>query len=143
MIPVVPKRSVGLLLFAGLCLTCVQGYAQGSSSTSPPVSFTSAEARIAHNKASGAPRYEGVSVQYAYRVIDDSAWSDAQAMIEAIAPRFIGVLSTEVVARDGHVLLLIGTDGDLENHTAYREVLETFGSSLARHPWTYNLDESR
>jgi len=129
-----------LFLFIGLLLLWpMRTHGQELTPANDPPSFAHAEARIVYNKANGLPRYEGVTILYAFQVVGGTGWNSADALVAAIAERFTQVRSAELVAEDGLVLLLIDTEGDLANHSAYRAMLEEHPATLARHPWTYNL----
>lgn len=126
-----------LLLIPLLFLSAMPLMAQSNADALP--AFADAERRIVHNLAAGAPRYEGVTIRYAFRMTSEVGWTSADDVIATVSGLFSNVISAELVAEDGKVLLFVETDGDLGNHEAYQQALDLYGTSMARHPRTYAL----
>jgi len=130
-------RSLVLLPLALLLFSTMPLFAQ--SEVEPLPEFVDAERRVVYNLAHGLPRYEGVTIRYAFRMTSEVGWSTAEDVIATIGAHFDQVLTAELVPTEKGVLLVVETDGNLNNHDAYLQVLDLYGSSMAAHPRTYNL----
>lgn len=131
------KRTIGYIPLALLLLFGLPIAAQTGSEQMPE--FVDAERRIVHNLANGLPRYDGVTVRYAFRMNSEVGWSTPDDVISTISAYFDHVISAELVPTEDGVLLYVETDGDLSNHEAYRQVLDLHGTSMAARPRAYNL----
>lgn len=118
-------------------LWAVPTSAQSGEQVPPPA--IDAERRIVKNLAEGLPRYDGVTIRYAFKMISEVGWTSAEDLVNSVTTHFEHVLSSELISENGNALLCITTDGSHSNHEAYNHVLDLYGSSLARHPRSYDL----
>lgn len=130
-------RLTALVPLAILFLSGLPIIAQPEAAPLPE--FADAERRIVYNMANGLPRYEGVTIRYAFRMTSEVGWTSPEDVITTISSQFEHVISAELVPAETGVVLHIETDGDLGNHEAYRQVLDLYGSTMVAHPRTYNL----
>lgn len=121
-----------------ICLSWAYPTFSQSGGTAPPT-FEDAERRIVYNKANGLPRYQGVTIEYAFQLISEEGWNSAEELTSTISGQFEGVLSATIVPEGEHILLLVLTDGNSANHDTYNSLLELYGTSLARHTRKYFL----
>lgn len=131
------NRTIGHILLVFLLLSSLPMAAQTGSE--PTQEFIDAERRIVHNLANGLQRYDGVTVRYAFRMISEVGWSTPEDVITTVSAHFDHVISAELVPSEDGVLLFVETDGDLNNHEAYLQVLDLYGSSMTARPRSYNL----
>lgn len=133
------KRPYSIVLLSILVslLWAAPTSAQSGEQVPPPA--IDAERRIVRNLAEGLPRYDGVTIRYAFRMISEVGWTTAEDLVSTVTTHFDHVLSSELISENGNVLLYITTDGSHSNHEAYNHVLDLYGSSLARHTRSYDL----
>ncbi len=113
--------------------------ASAQSGSQAPLPAIDVERRIVKNLAEGLPRYEGVTIRYAFKMISEVGWTTPEDLKSTVSAHFDQVVAADLVSEGGNVLLCITTDGSHSNHEAYDHVLDLYGSSLARHPRTYDL----
>ncbi len=131
------KRTIALIPLALLFLMALPLAAQDGSDALPE--FADGERRIVYNLANGLPRYDGVTIRYAFRMISEVGWTTPEDVVATVSSHFAHVISSELVPTERGVLLYVETDGDLGNHDAYRAVLDLYGASMAAQPRQYNL----
>ncbi len=133
------QRSYPILFLSmllGLMWAATTSAQSGAQDVLPAID---AERRIVQNLAEGLPRYEGVTIRYAFKMISEVGWTTPEDLMSTVSAHFEHVLAADVVSEGGKVLLCITTDGSHSNHEAYDHVLDLYGSSMARYPRTYNL----
>lgn len=133
------QRSYSIIFLSMLLSLLWAAPASAQSGAQDPIPAIDAERRIVQNLAEGLPRYEGVTIRYAFKMISEVGWSTPEDLVSAVNTHFDHVLSSELISENGKVLLCITTDGSHSNHEAYDHVLDLYGSSLARHPRKYDL----
>lgn len=132
-------RSYMILVLLFVCSMARPLSASAQSGSPEPSTVIDAERRIVQNLAEGLPRYEGVTIRYAFKMISEVGWTTPEDLTSTVAAHFDQLLAAELVNEGGTVLLWITTDGSHSNHEAYDQVLDLYGSSLARHSRTYAL----
>jgi hypothetical protein len=123
-------RTITVHLIVGLLCLGTTAMAQTADASLP--TFVDAERRIVYNKANGLPKYDGVSIQYAFRLTSETGWSSAEDLTSTVSGMFTDVISATIVREGSEVLLLVLTDGNVANHTTYNDVLAQYGTSLER-----------
>lgn len=66
-----------------------------------------AERRIVQNLAEGLPRYNGVTIRYAFKMTSEVGWTNPEDVIGTVSSHFDNVLSTELISEGVKVLLCV------------------------------------
>lgn len=109
----------------------------GITNLSAQQSFASAEEKIFFNKNNGLPKYEGVIIEYRFKLVENQNIEETE--VNNIINHFTKVLNFRLEHQNGFNSLFITTEGEILNHNKYNEVLLLYPSLIQRGKRIYIL----